>query len=177
LLQQLVALANTRGSSGYLFGGTKNASPPFDAAGNFSGNTGVTHVEVADGVLAVANANGAAAFNAPGGRNVFADLQALSTALSSNDPTAINASISDLDASHNQVVAAEVDTGMLADRLHSATDVMQGALTQMQGTRANVADADMASTLSNLQATQTSFQAALQVNKQILQLATSALGG
>jgi flagellar hook-associated protein 3 FlgL len=173
LLQQLGAIANSRGSSGYLFGGTQTATAPFDAAGNYSGNGGVTHVEVADGVLAVSNANGQQAFNAPGGRNVFADLQALSTALSTNDPTAIQSSIGNLDASHSQLVAAQVDTGLLSDRLHSASDVMSGALTQMQTSRATVADADMASTLTNLQSTQTAYQMALQVNKQILSLATS----
>jgi flagellar hook-associated protein 3 FlgL len=177
LMQQLVALGNTRGSSGFLFGGTKTASPPFDATGNYQGNTGVTHVEIADGVLAVSNANGAQAFSAPGGRNVFADLQALSTALSTNNVSGVEASIGNIDASHQQVVAAEVDTGELADRMHSANDVMTSALTQLQTSRASVADADMASTLSNLQAAQTSYQAALQVNKQILSLTTAQLGG
>ena len=176
LRQQLLALANTRGSSGYLFGGTATTTPPFDAAGNFSGNTGVTHVEIADGVLAVSNASGAQAFTAAGGRDVFADLQTLSTALSSNDPTTIQASIANLDASHGQVVAAEVDTGEHSDRLTSASDAMATALTQMQTSRASVADADIATTISNLQATQTAYQAALQVNKQILSLATSQFG-
>ncbi len=177
LVQQLVGLANARGSSGFLFGGTKTTSPPFDSAGNYQGNSGVTHVEIADGVLAVSNANGVDAFNAPGGRNVFADLQALSSALKANDVPAIQASISGIVASHDQIVAAEVDTGERADRLHSAGDVMNAALTQLQVSRASVADADMASTLSNLQATQTSYQAALQVNKQILSLAMSQATG
>ncbi len=175
--QQLVALANTKGSSGYLFGGTANSAPPFDTSGNFSGNSGVRHVEVADGVLAVSNADGAKAFTAAGGRDVFADLQALSTAMSSNDLAGINASIGNIDASHQQVVAAEVDAGERSDRLHSASDAMTTALTAMQGARANVADADVASTVSNLQATQTAYQAALTVNKQILSLATSQFGG
>jgi flagellar hook-associated protein 3 FlgL len=179
LRQQLLALANTRGSSGYLFGGTATSAPPFDATGTFTGNTGVTHVEIADGVLAVSNASGAQAFTAAGaagGRDVFADLQTLSTALTSNDPTTIEASIANLDASHGQLVAAEVDAGQHSERLTSASDAMTTALTQMQTSRATVADADIATTVSNLQATQTAYQAALQVNKQILSLASSALG-
>jgi flagellar hook-associated protein 3 FlgL len=177
LVQQLASLANSRGSSGYLFGGTKTAAPPFDSSGNYSGDGGVTHVEVADNVLAVSNANGQQAFSAPGGRNVFADLQSLSTALSANDPAAIQATIASLDASHAQVVAAEVTTGEQSARLHSAGDVMSAALTQIQTGRAAVADADMASTVSNLQQAQTAYQAALQVNKQILSLASAQSGG
>src|SRR5579864_433521 len=41
LRQQLLALANTHGSTGYLFGGTKTGAPPFDSAGTFAGNSGV----------------------------------------------------------------------------------------------------------------------------------------
>jgi flagellar hook-associated protein 3 FlgL len=177
LRQQLLALANTKGSTAYLFGGTKTGAPPFDSSGNFVGNSGVTHVEIADGVLAVSNANGAQAFGASGGRDVLADLQALSSALSSNDPTAIQASIGNMDASHAQIVAAQVDTGERADRLHSASDAMGAALTQMQVARAPVADADAATTLSNLEAAQTAYQAALQVNKQILSLSLAQAGG
>jgi flagellar hook-associated protein 3 FlgL len=173
LRQQLLALANTHGGSGYLFGGTKSGAPPFDSAGNYLGNGGVTHTEIADGVLAVSNANGAQAFTAAGGHDVFADLQTLSTALSSNNVAAIQGSIANLDASHSQLVAAEVDTGERADRLHSASDAMSSALVQMQIARAPVADADVATTISSLQAAQTAYQAALQVNKQILSLALS----
>jgi flagellar hook-associated protein 3 FlgL len=176
MVQQLLALGNTRGSSGYLFGGTNTGVPPFDAAGNYRGNAGVTHIEIADGVLAASNANGMQAFNAPGGRNVVADLQALSSALTTNNVAGIQTSIANLDASHTQMVAAQVNTGELADRLHSASTVMNGALTQMQISLASVADADFATTVSNLTATQTAYQAALQVNKQILSLALPQAG-
>ncbi|HEY4014531.1 MAG TPA: flagellar hook-associated protein FlgL [Polyangiaceae bacterium] len=176
LRQQLLALANTQGASGYLFGGTANGSPPFDSSGNFVGNSGVTHVEVASGVLAVSNANGAQAFTAAGGQDVFAALQSLSTALTNNDTSGIQASIGTIDASHDQVVAAEVDTGELSDRLHSASNAITTAVTQMQTALSSTSDADIAQTVTNMQATQTAYQAALQVNKQILSLASSVVG-
>jgi flagellar hook-associated protein 3 FlgL len=177
LTQQLLALANSQGTSGYLFGGTNTATPPFDSSGNYQGNSGVTHVEVAQGVLAVSNADGAQAFTTAGGRNVFADLQTLSTALSNNDPAAIQASITSIDAASAQVTAAQVSTGEAADRLQSASTAMSTAVTQMQGSVGSLADADMASTASNLEETQTAYQAALQVNKQILSLASAESGG
>lgn len=177
LRQQLIGLANAKGSSGYLFGGTKSDSPPVDPSGNFVGNSGVSHVEVADGVLAASNADGAQAFSPAGGRDIFADLQALSTALTSNDTAGIQASIANIDASHAQIVAAQTDTGERAARLHSASDAMSAAVTQMQVARAPVADADAATTISNLEAAQTAYQAALQVNKQILSLSLAQAGG
>jgi flagellar hook-associated protein 3 FlgL len=177
LRQQLIGLANTQGSSGYLFGGTKSTTPPFDPSGNYLGNAGVTHVEIADGVLAVSNASGSQAFTAAGGRDVFADLQALSSALSTNNTAAIQASVGNLDTSHAQLVASQVDTGERADRLHSASSAMTEALTQMQTSLASVQDADEATTVSDMQATQTAYQAALQVNKQILSLALAQVTG
>jgi flagellar hook-associated protein 3 FlgL len=168
LVQQLVALANTRGSSGYLFGGTATSTPPVDRTGTFQGNSGVTHVEIADGVLAVSNADGAAAFSAAGGRNPFADLQSLATALSSNDVAGIQASMANLQTSSAQILAARVDTGLSASRLSSAATVMSNTISQLTVESGNLGDADMASTLTNLTAAQTAYQAALTVNKQIL---------
>ncbi len=177
LRQQLLALANARGSSGYVFGGTKTGSPPFDPSGAFVGNDGAAHVEVADGVLVRSNASGAQAFTAAGGgRDVFADLTALSAAFSSNNVAAIQASLVDLDASHQQLLAARIDTGERAGRLQSASDAMNSALTLMQTARASEADADAPSTFSNLQASQAAYQQALLVNKQILSLAFAQNG-
>ncbi len=114
LQQQLVSLANTQGANGYLFGGTKTDTPPFDASGNFSGNAGMTHVEIANGVLAVSNASGANAFTAAGGQNVFAVAQALQAALTSNDQAGVQGTLSAIDASRTQVEAARIDAGTSA---------------------------------------------------------------
>ena len=173
LLQQMVGLANTKGSSGYLFGGTKNNTPPFDSSGNFSGNDSVTHVEVADGVLAVSNASGASAFTSAGGTDVFAALQGLATALTTNDTAGIQASVQTLSSAQTQLISARVGAGESAARLTSAGDAMTTALTQMQISLGNVQDADSATTFSNLTASQNAYQQALQVNKQVLSMALS----
>jgi flagellin-like hook-associated protein FlgL len=47
----------------------------------------------------------------------------------------------------------------------------------MQVSRASVQDADVATTASNMQAAQTAYEAALQVNKQILSLALANVTG
>src|SRR5947207_2621536 len=79
---------------------------------------------------------------AAGGRDVFADLQALSTALANNDTAGIQTAIGSLGSSYNQVLSARVDAGERAGRLQSAGDAMSSALTQMQVSRAGVADID-----------------------------------
>lgn len=176
LRSQLLALANTQGSNGYLFGGTKTTTPPFDSSANFVGNDSTTQVEVATSVLAASNASGAQAFTAAGGRDVFGDLQALSTALSSNDTAGIQSSIDNLTTSFDQVVSARVDAGERAGRLSSASTAMSTALTQMQINRSNVADADAPSTFSNLEAAQLAYQQAISVNQNVLQAAFAKSG-
>jgi flagellar hook-associated protein 3 FlgL len=171
LTSQMVALANTQGSGGYLFGGTKTNAPPFDSNGNFLGNDDSTQIEVANGVLAPSSASGAQAFTAAGGRDVFADLQALSTALTNDDTTGIQSSIGNLQTSYNQVVSAHVDAGEKAGRLQSASTAMGNALTQMQVTLSSTADVDAPTTFSNLQAAQLAYQQAISVNQDVLSTA------
>lgn len=177
IFQQLLALANTKGSTGYLFGGTDTQTPPFDSTGTFQGNTGVTQVEIADGVLAASNASGADAFTAAGGTDVFATVQALQTALSNNDTAGIQAAMSSIDSATNQLISARVTAGSDAGNLTSATTAMSSALTQMQESLAGVADADAPTTLSNLQATQTAYEAAIDVNQKVLSSALAGFNG
>jgi flagellar hook-associated protein 3 FlgL len=170
IIQQLVALGNTQGANGYIFGGTKTDTPPFDSSGNFTGNGGVMQVEVANGVLTQSNASGANAFTAAGGRNVMGDLQALATALTNNDVPTISASIDNLDADNNQVTAARVDAGASASTLQSSSQVISSALVAVQTSAGNESNADIPTVYSELTQAQTSYEGALSVNRQILSM-------
>jgi flagellar hook-associated protein 3 FlgL len=172
LSQSLLAIANTQGSNGYLFGGTATGAPPFGATGNFVGNSGTTQIEVADGVTAQTNVSGAAAFTAAGGRDIFADLQALSSALTSNNLPGITAGISNLASDNSQIIAARVSAGELGDRLQSSSTVIANATTEEQTQLADTQDADVAQVYSEFEASQTSYESALSVTKQILSLPT-----
>jgi flagellin-like hook-associated protein FlgL len=136
------------------------------------GNNGTTQIEVADGIDAQTNVSGAAAFTAAGGRDVFADLQALSTALTSNDIPTITASIANLDSDNTQVVAAQVSAGTLTDRLQSSSTVTTNAIADDQTQLADTQDADVAQVYSEFEQSQTDYESALSVTKQILSLPT-----
>jgi flagellar hook-associated protein 3 FlgL len=170
LRQTLVGLANTRGESGYLFGGTATGAPPFSGAGAFVGNDGVQQVEVATGVLAAANVSGAKAFTAVGGSNVLADLQALATALSTNDVATVQASVSTIDADHGQIVRARADAGVSAGRLGSAIEVTSTARLAVEAAKGNEADIDAPSVYSDLTAAESAYQRSLDVTRQMLAL-------
>jgi flagellar hook-associated protein 3 FlgL len=174
--QQLLGLANTQGADGsYIFGGTATGTPPFDSTtGAFTGNAGVINVEVADGITAAANPSGAQAFTAAGGSDVLADLANFATALTANDPTGIETAVSQLDADHSQVVGARVNVGIMTNRLTSASDVITSSLTQLKTAQSADADIDAPTVLSELTATQTAYEQALAVTKQILSMTSYA---
>jgi flagellar hook-associated protein 3 FlgL len=172
---QLIAVANTKGANGYIFGGTQTGTPPFDATtGAFTGNGQTKSIEVADGVTATANASGADAFTAAGGSDVLADLDNFATALSSNNLTGISSAISQLDADHSQIVGAQVQVGISENRLSSASDVITNALAAVKTARSADADIDAPQVLSDLTATQTAYEQALSVTKQILSMTSFA---
>jgi flagellar hook-associated protein 3 FlgL len=172
LRNALLGLANTRGASGYLFGGTRTDQPPFSALGAFGGNDTANAVEVADGVTARANASGARAFTAAGGRDLLADLDALATGLSANNLTVIQGSIAALDAGHQQLVNARVDTGLGAERLRSAAEVSDNAMTLARAARAGEVEADLPSTLAELTNARAAYERGVAVSRELLQISS-----
>jgi flagellar hook-associated protein 3 FlgL len=176
LRQQIIGLANASGTSGYLFGGVKTATTPFDTNGTYSGDDGTTEIEIAPGVKVPSSADGAQAFTSAGGTDVFAALANLSTALRANDQKSIQSALTGVDNAYTQVVAAEVATGQRSSALKSATNVMASTLTALQIAKGDTVDADAPTTLSQLQEAQTSYQEALSINKNILSLAYSSSG-
>ncbi len=175
LRASLLGLANTRGASGFLFGGTRTDQPPFDATtGAFTGNDTALEIEVADGVTTRANASGARAFTTAGGRDVFADLQSLATALTANSLTGIQGAIASLDAGHQQILNARVDAGIGLERLRSAAEVADNASIRAHAARASEVEADLATALSDFTTARAAYERGVSVTREILQV--SAVG-
>ncbi|MFO0611674.1 MAG: flagellar hook-associated protein FlgL [Polyangiaceae bacterium] len=165
--QALVGLANAQGTAGYLFGGTASGAPPFDASGVFHGNDQAQWVEVSDGVTLRANAEGAKAFTAAGGRDVLLDLDNLATALQANDVASVGASISSLQAGHEQIVGARAAAGATLVRLASASDVASRAHLLVTRARAVDHDADAFEAYSALASAQSAFSRSIEVSKRL----------
>lgn len=171
LVQQMIQLGNTKGADGYVFGGTSTTSPPFDATGAFKGNNGVTQVAVADGVLVTSNVSGADAFtSASGGSNVIADMQSLATALSTNNVAGISAAIDQMNTDREQVSAVMVQAGSTSSTLQASAQLMTNLSTSTLTARSTIDNAASAQVYSELQATETAYQASLSVTQQVLSL-------
>ena len=169
---QLIGIANTKGSAGYLFGGSATETKPFSTNGAFNGNDDAHVVDIGNSTPSAVNASGAKAFTAAaGGRDVFGDLDALYNALSSNDPTAIATSLDGIDQSRTQITNSQAAIGITLNKL-DASDSVQSALDlQNSKSMADVGAADPAKAYSTLMQLNNALQQSVSVSKSILDLA------
>lgn len=168
LRQQLVDIGNTRGSTGYLFGGTRTDAPPFDNAGVFAGNDIAISVETSDGVSVRKNASGATAFTAAGGRDILADAAALSTALATDNVAGIQSSIDAMGEGHKQLVRARGETGLQLDRMKIAQEVAAGATLALSAAQAKDAEVDLTEAFSGLSDAQQAYERAIEISRRTL---------
>jgi flagellar hook-associated protein 3 FlgL len=171
LLQGAIALLNTEAGGRYLFGGNQDGSPPFDATGNYLGDSAVRQVEVAPSVLqAVSLRADVIAKGAGGGTDVLATLQALSTALAANDVPGVQATLTGLDASIQQVAAGRAQAGTAMTVLDSAAQVASTARDASKEAVSHELEADTIESASKLALAQRALEAALSASAQSFQL-------
>ncbi|HEX3698103.1 MAG TPA: flagellar hook-associated protein FlgL [Polyangia bacterium] len=151
LNKQAVTLMNTDFNGRYIFGGTKDSQPPFDASGNYQGDSNVRQVEVAPGVTEAASVRADVAVKgAGGGADLFATLSALSTALKSNDGDSIRATLGNLDAVTHQVGNALAQVGSSMDAFQTAQTVAASAKVDATASLSREQDADSFESATNL---------------------------
>ena len=120
--QQAISVANSQGPSGeFLFSGTSNATPFDSVTGAFVGNNTTRSIEVAEGQSQVVNLTGET-LTASAGVDLFGTLDALSTALDTNNLVGIRASLGSLDTATKQVSSAMTQLGAHMQSLNSAED-------------------------------------------------------
>ena len=172
LKDQLIGVANTQGTTGYLFAGSATQTRPFDNSGAFSGNDEAHVVDIGNSTPTAVNASGSKAFTAAGGgRDVFADLDALYTALSTNDTTGISATLSNLDASRSQITNAQAAVGVTINKLDASDSVLSALDFQASTRKDEVGAADPAKSYATLVQLNNSLQQSVAVSKSILDLA------
>jgi flagellar hook-associated protein 3 FlgL len=167
---ELVGVANSKGSSGYLFGGSQTQSQPFSDTGTFSGDDASHLVDIGNSTPTAVNASGAKAFTSAGGRDVFADLDSLYTALSNNDAAGISGTLTNLDTSRSQITDAQAATGVVLNRLDASDSVLSAASLQSQKTSQEVGATDPAQAFSSLTQLNNALQQSVSVAKSILDL-------
>ena len=197
LISEAMGIANTQDSNNnYIFAGTNTGTAPFtattDSNGNvtsvtYNGNTSVASSEIASGLTVSAQSPGENnSGSGPGGvfadsragADVFAHLIALQQDLTtaaangntSADTTAITADHTNLTKDEDNVVTQISTNAVLQSTLETASNVAQQQATTFTSQLSNDTNADLATTLTQLQQTQTAYQASLQSGAMVMQL-------
>lgn len=123
LFQSVVATMNRQVGGRYVFGGFKDATPPFDAAGNYVADTNVRKVEITPGSWQDVSIRADSAIKGTGvagGVDVLTTLSTLATALAANDTTTLRAQLDSLSTGITQVAQARSLAGSQATVLDVA---------------------------------------------------------
>jgi flagellar hook-associated protein 3 FlgL len=162
LIASSVASLNARAGGRYVFAGRLDGAPPFDAAGNYTGDAGVRQVEIAPGVLQDASVRAdVAVAGVGGGTNLFATLNALVTALDANDQNAVAATLAGLDASTGQISIARAQAGTSMSILDTAVAESRATADEARARAATFTDADAVEAAGRLAMAQRALEAAL----------------
>jgi flagellar hook-associated protein 3 FlgL len=164
LLEQALALGNTRLGNEYIFGGTLVTAVPFQN-GSYAGNGQVRFFEIGAGMLLPGVHTGQELLLDSG---VVAALAALRDALQANDQSAVAAALSSLDNAHTAIQTLTADVGARMQELDIVLrnhDALEFTLTAR---RSELADVPLEEALMNVTTSQTALQAALQSVARIL---------
>jgi flagellar hook-associated protein 3 FlgL len=190
LIQEALQAANTQDAQGnYIFGGTINNQPPFtattDASGNvtaitYQGNTDESQTPIGAGQSVSAQVPGAnntgsgtegLLSDSRSGADLFRDLISLQQNLTSGNTTAIASTDSpNLTTDENHIVSGIAANGVLQSTLESASTAATQLGTTITSQTSNLTSADLATTLTQLDQTQTAYQAALESGEMIMKL-------
>jgi flagellar hook-associated protein 3 FlgL len=165
---QLSATANGRGQRGYLFSGSQTATPPFTSDGVYQGDDIEHEVEISPGVRTRVSVTGADAFTAAGGTDAFATLEALHTALVSNDSRAISATLGDLESSRAQIVRVQGQSGLILNRLDTADEALSVTALELARQNSETGDVDPFAAISELTQLSTTLEQAIAVARTTL---------
>lgn len=170
LRTELLKLANTRGTKGYIFAGTKTDAAAFDATGSFAGDDQEQVIDTGGSSPVAVNASGAKAFTAAGGRDLFADLDALATALDNNDRGGASAALDAIDAGATQVTRERTRIGLTVSKLQASDGVLEQLGVDLGKQQSNVGAVDPFEAYSKVTTLAQSLQQAVQVSRQVLDL-------
>jgi flagellar hook-associated protein 3 FlgL len=164
----LLTLGNARGTRGYLFSGSQVSTPAFDDAGAFQGDDLAQLVPIGNSSPTSVSTSGAEAFAVAGGRNVFADLDSLATALATNDEAAIRSAIDSVDASHSQLVNARARSGLILSKLDASQTVLSSLDTEQQKRAQAIGAADPFESYTRVTSLGQTLERAIAVSRQLL---------
>ncbi len=164
----LVSQANTTYLDSPVFGGVTAGATAYDAAGTYVGTLGDVNRRVAPGVVIKVDVDGPSVFG-DGATSVFAELDALATALRAGDQAGISAAIGTLNSRIDTVTSARTAAGTRYQRLEGADATAGDARISLKNQLSNIENADLAATTVDLKMQEVAYQAALAATTRVMQ--------
>ncbi|MCA2978203.1 MAG: flagellar biosynthesis protein FlgL [Myxococcaceae bacterium] len=162
LFQQVVGSLNLRFGDRYVFGGTADQAPPFDAAGAYLGNAATRRVEIAPGILQDASIRADVALKgAGGGVDVLASLSAFATALTTNDTTGIRSAVGALADGTEQLSVARSRAGAMMNVFDVAASAARVTRDDATKGRSGFEDVDLVDASTRYAATERALEASM----------------
>jgi flagellar hook-associated protein 3 FlgL len=161
LYQSMLDVANTDINGRYLFSGTAYDTPPFADDGTYQGNTEEPTVQVGDDRWVSTSFDGSQVFQ--GSVDIFATLDALATALETDDPTTVSAALGALDLATDQVSSWRARVGTEMNIAEDAVDITGGLGVLMGDRLSQIVEVDPAEAYTRLTELQGAYEATLQI--------------
>jgi flagellar hook-associated protein 3 FlgL len=142
LRDTIVGQANSKGADGqYLLSGSQSSLAPFDALGNYAGDSKTRAVGVSESASVTTSISGSILTSA-NGVNVVGVLNSLSQALASNDQAGITSSLDDLQTAVSQVAVGRETLGGSLSALQQADDARTSFELQLATRKNALVDVD-----------------------------------
>lgn len=164
----LLSQANATYLDRPVFGGITAGGVAYDGTGTWVGATGDVSRRVADGVVIKVDADGPSVFGS-GAASVFAELEALATALRAGDSAAMTTSIDTLKTRIDTVVAARTEAGARLERIEGSVQAASDAKISLDRNLSMIENADLPATTVDLQLAEVAYQASLAATARVLQ--------
>jgi flagellar hook-associated protein 3 FlgL len=170
-----LAAANRTGPDGeYLFAGSRGDVRPFDGGGNYLGDGVARTVESGEGVRLPSTIPGSVLTNASGGVNVLMSLDALITAVQTNDVAGMQAAGATITSAVGQVADARSGLGARMNALDSAEDARGAFEIRLAETLSSAVDADPIAAASELARSTSALDSARAVAQEVAALLRSS---
>ncbi|MEZ4265430.1 MAG: flagellar hook-associated protein FlgL [Myxococcota bacterium] len=175
-IKTLRGLANTRMEDGrYIYGGTRDGSEPYPAAGGYIGGQSSRMVNIAPGATFDSAVVGSQGF---GDTDLsFKVLEDFATALRNNDLAGIQTAQEAIGRQLDATIPNLTGLGTRIQALDSMDTLAANNKLALEIQRGSIVDGDFAKLISDFNAASTAMQAATSVGKQMLAFAFGSLSG
>lgn len=159
--EQMVTLGNTQVAGSFVFAGYIDDKPPYADTGAFTGDTTTKEVSPFPGMKVSGSVSGVDAFGTPGPGDVFDTLDALATALESDDVAGLRSVLPKIDDAEKRILSARSRIGAVSDGVETARSVADRYSYSAEVEAGRLTEVDEISAVSDLLKAKSAMDAAL----------------